>query len=117
MHDHRDLEVASAILRTKLGRSLLAKGGLLKKNDICGLADALDRLRVETAYETWDLTDVRTVTLSLVRTGCIRLAAALRDRGSVQSNAVGSWIACTTSDPIPEVRYALESSEDKEAEL
>ena len=75
------------------------------------LADALGRLQAETDYSSWDVTDPRTVTLTLVRAGCVRLADSLRRAGNID-DAISYWIDATKDDAVPEVRYALDDAEE-----
>jgi hypothetical protein len=83
----------------------------LNENDERELTDTLERLRLETAYETWDVSDLRTTTLTLVRARCVRLAHKLKQKGAIHE-AIEWWINETKDDPIPEVRYALSQTED-----
>jgi tetratricopeptide (TPR) repeat protein len=78
----------------------------LSGDDHRALADALARLWVETSYSLWDVRDTRTVVLTLIRAGCVRLADSLRRAGTIH-DAISHWIDETKDDPLPEVRYAL----------
>lgn len=80
-------------------------------DDKHALANALNRLQTETAYSSWDTKDPRTAALTLTRVRCVRLADGLR-RASVVHDAISYWIDATKDDPVPEVRYALEDTED-----
>jgi hypothetical protein len=83
----------------------------LSEYDMGELTDALERLRLETAYDSWNASDVRTTTLTLVRARCVRLAHKLKQRGAIHE-AIEWWINETKDDPIPEVRYALYQTEN-----
>jgi hypothetical protein len=73
------------------------------------LTNALDRLWGESSYGIWDTRDPRTVTITLIRAGCVRLAEKLRNAG-VKAEPITSWIDSAKGDPVPEVRYALSRS-------
>lgn len=85
--------------------------GEFDDEDKRALADALDRFRVETDYASWDTNDRRTTTLTLVRANCVRLAEKLRHSGT-NHEAITWWVESTRDDPVPEVRYALDRSEE-----
>jgi hypothetical protein len=78
------------------------------------LAESLDSLYAETAYDTWNTrdaqTNARTVSLTIVRAQCVRLAHELQ-KGGITHNSIDSWLALADRDPIPEVRYALEPTD------
>ncbi len=78
----------------------------LDEGDKRELTNALDRLWGETSYEVWDAGDQRSITITLVRAECVRLAKKLKD-ASVKDDAITHWIENTKDDPVPEVRYAL----------
>lgn len=90
--------------------SELVTDGGLSADDLARLADALDTLRAETAYEYWLIEDPRTTTVTLVRARCVRLAAKLMAAGVVHP-ALTAWVDDAGNDPIPEVRHALEETE------
>jgi len=72
---------------------------------------ALDRLRTETAYSSWETSDTRTMNITHVRARCVKLADMLRKVG-VANEAVTFWIDNAKDDPVPEVRYVLDELED-----
>lgn len=79
----------------------------LDQGDKTELTNALERLRGETSYEAWDTRDPRTVTITLIRAGCVKLAQKLQNAG-VNAEAITSWIDGAKDDPLPEARYALD---------
>jgi hypothetical protein len=86
--------------------------GDLGEDNKCELTDALDRLRAETEYSSWDVRDPRTVTLTLVRAHCVRLADKLGGAG-MSHDAIAYWVDAAKDDPVPEVRYALDEAEEE----
>ena len=88
----------------------LVADGVLNTDDKTRLTETLDVLSAETTYEHWHIEDPRTTTMTLVRTRCVRLAAKLMATGLVHP-VLKSWVDGAISDPIPEVRYALEEAE------
>lgn len=85
--------------------------GDCNEDELRELANALDRIWAETAYSAWDTENRRTITVTLVRARCVRLAEQLR-RAGVTHPAIGSWLDEARVDPVPEVRYALEEPEE-----
>lgn len=84
----------------------------LNESDEKELVLALKRLRTETAYPSWETSDMRTVNITHIRARCVKLAQILKDK-RVVNEAVDSWIDNAKNDPVPEVRYVLvEDSED-----
>lgn len=83
----------------------------LRREDMERLAESLDALFTETSYDVWNtrdpLTNARTVSLTIVRAQCVRLAHEMQ-KGGITHNSIDSWLAVADRDPIPEVRYALE---------
>lgn len=90
-----------------LRRLLLDK--LLSSPDIDLAIDALESLLSETSYENWNRDDPRTPIVSLLRAECVRMAQDLKTVG-VNKHPVDAWLGLAGTDPIPEVRYALEES-------
>jgi hypothetical protein len=84
--------------------------GILSQDDQLRMVDVLDALHTETAYEFWPIEDPRTTTLTLMRARCVRLAHKLKTAG-LNHSALTAWINLADTDPIPEVRYALEEAE------
>ena len=83
------------------------KDGDLSEGDKQNLVLALDRLRTETAYSSWETTDTRTINITHVRAQCVKLAEMLRKAG-ISHEALTFWIDRAKDDPVPEVRYALD---------
>jgi hypothetical protein len=76
------------------------------------LAEALGLIHLETAYDAADLEKTINVgTLTLVRAAAVRLAHSLDARG-VKHHDVETWLSEAPSDPMPEVRFALEAPAD-----
>jgi hypothetical protein len=82
--------------------SLLTTEHKLRIND--GLGDLISA----TAYDGIDLDSRDAVSVSLVRAECVRLARALQESGIDETN-LSKWLADAAIDPLPEVRFALES--------
>jgi hypothetical protein len=74
--------------------------------DIERLDQALDLLLFDTDYKNQGETRLNIVTLTLVRSECVRLAKALLAKG-YDSEAIQGWIAQAKDDPLPEVRFAM----------
>ena len=89
----------------------LIEGGKFGEDGKKDLLVALDALRTETAYSSWDTADARTINITVIRERCVRLADALRKSG-MSHDVIGYWLHLTKTDPIPEVRYALEEQDD-----
>lgn len=89
----------------------LVDTGYLTKDNRHRLIDALDALRIETAYETWDNADTKTTTLTLIRAHCVRLADKLNATGDKVAK-LDMWLQEALNDPMPEVRYALKEFND-----
>jgi tetratricopeptide (TPR) repeat protein len=89
----------------------LLEDGNLGEGDKQELVLALDRLRTETAYSSWETSDTRTMNITHVRARCVKLADMLRKAG-VANEAVTFWIDHAKDDPVPEVRYVLDELED-----
>jgi hypothetical protein len=94
------LNVATSMIRTRP----------ISEHEQLALTTALDRLRAETEYDRWDNADPRTPMMTLIRAQCVRLAHTLAKR-KVVSDTLSYWTTLTT-DPVPEVRYALDDDED-----
>jgi len=80
--------------------------GELSKSEESRLADTLEILRTETEYDNWSGSNEQSITLTLVRASCVRLAHKLKMRGSVHT-AVLRWLSNAKDDAIPEARFAL----------
>jgi hypothetical protein len=70
--------------------------------------DALGDLISATAYDGIDLDSRDAVSVSLVRAECVRLVRALQG-SSIDETNLSKWLADAATDPLPEVRFALES--------
>lgn len=73
--------------------------------DIERLDQALDLLLFDTDYRNQGAARLNVVTLTLVRSECVRLARTLLAKGH-HSEAIQGWIARSKDDPLPEVRFA-----------
>lgn len=74
------------------------------------LVDALDVLFEATAYGNQTGGDLEAITLSLVRAECVRLAKTMAAKGRQRDERCVRWIEAASSDPLPEVRFALEEA-------
>lgn len=82
---------------------------LFTSEDIERLEHALDLLSLDTDYTNQSENRPSTVTITLVRKECVRLASALL---SVRpdSKIAERWVRQAPDDPLPEVRMALEDN-------
>jgi hypothetical protein len=87
----------------------LTNAGILNTDDMARLVGALGLIYVETAYDaaqserTIDIT-----TLTLVRATALRLAHSLNTKG-MKHRDLERWLECASVDPMPEVRFALDT--------
>lgn len=79
---------------------------LLRNEDTKRLVETLAIIRSEFRYENVELDTMRAVSVSLTRAECVKLAAALKERVADDGTLQG-WIDDSKSDPLPEVRFAL----------
>jgi len=86
--------------------ALFAKEGVLTGDQVRTLARALEVLREQTPYDRWSVLDPGTVSITLVRAGCVRLSSALKEAGCTES-IISEWINDAGHDAAPEVRYAI----------
>ncbi|MDI1347130.1 MAG: SIR2 family protein [Pseudolabrys sp.] len=93
-------------------RSLL-RVGVLTDTDKADLGEALTDLFAETAYDRVE-SPKRTISLSILRAECVRLSKQLKDAG-ITSDGIMSWLGACTTDPLPEVRFALEEKDEESA--
>jgi tetratricopeptide (TPR) repeat protein len=117
----RLIEITLSVIETRrepgLLRALdlarrLADAGLFGVGEMDRLAEALGLIHLETAYDAADLEKTINVgTLTLVRAAAVRLAHSLDARG-VKHHDVETWLSEAPSDPMPEVRFALEAPAD-----
>jgi hypothetical protein len=82
----------------------------LKDEDFRRLLETLAVIRSEFQYRNVELDTMGAVSISLARAACVKLAAALKGRLEDDGTLQG-WIDDSKSDPLPEVRFALESNE------
>ena len=90
--------------------NMLLRANKLTASDKSTLADTLDDLHAETQYDRVDSIRLQ-ISLSLVRAECVRLASQLAASGIIGSG-VTAWLDTYKTDPLPEVRFALESHPD-----
>lgn len=90
---------------------LLIDAGYLSESYQQRLVETLEALRIETSYDSWNSADPRTTTITLVRARCVRLAQKLTNTSSHHDGLAG-WIEDAKTDPMPEVRYALQELDD-----
>lgn len=89
----------------------LLEAGCTGTADQQRLASALGDLLFETDYRRVLPESAQAITLSLVRVQCVRLATRLRDKGEIGPE-INNWIEAAQSDPLPEVRFAPQSSDN-----
>ena len=88
----------------------LTDGGIFNPGDMERLAEALELIHLETAYDAAQREKaIDVTTLTLVRAMAVRIAHSLDARG-VKHRNVERWLAEAPSDPMPEVRFALDTS-------
>jgi hypothetical protein len=80
-----------------------------KEADLRAVSTGLEGLRLETAYERWNVLDPRTPTITLIRAECAKLAYRLKQL-SIDNDNISFWLNLT-DDPVPEVRYSLSELE------
>jgi hypothetical protein len=113
-------ELAGACLARRPGSLLqalalarqLIRNNQFVETDHGKLIAALDLLFVETAYENTLANNHFSLVLTLIRRECVRLAAALALNSD--SPVLTKWLACAKTDPLPEVRFALQPNEELE---
>ena len=88
------------------GRVLIQRGNLLD-TDRSRIANALQTMREDWSYSVISLESRQSVVVSLVRAECVRMARALEDTG-YSDETTKSWLEARSSDPLPEVRFALD---------
>ena len=89
---------------------ILVEAGLVSPSDKNRLVNSLDLMRVETNYENW-LDKSRDQDVGVIRKYSARLAMALRESG-IDESVLADWLEDVRSDPMPEVRFALNVDED-----
>jgi hypothetical protein len=82
----------------------LLGAGLLSEANRERVADVMGIVNVESAYNAASLTEERMITL--IREAATKLAQSLKTAGTENSD-IEAWIASSSSDPMPEVRFAL----------
>ncbi|PZA09370.1 hypothetical protein DNX69_25045 [Rhodopseudomonas palustris] len=80
----------------------------LTTTDKATLAETLADLHIETQYNRVDSQPLL-ISLSVVRAECTRLAYQLSAVG-ITSNGIAAWLDSYRLDPLPEVRFALDSA-------
>jgi hypothetical protein len=88
----------------------LLERNLISAQSVSRLLPALEDLSFETQYIDTEAISRRAISLSLVRAECVRLAYAMKSRIS-DDGTLEQWIEAGKSDPLPEVRNALLTSE------
>jgi hypothetical protein len=79
---------------------------MFQQNDVDTLGAGLTYLLGELSYQSARAESI--AHLSLLRTACVELAATLSNRG-VSHAAISDWLEEAKSDPLPEVRIAVEA--------
>ena len=85
----------------------LAQNKLLTDEEIATLIDSLEDLQYETNYANWDETHPETHCISFIRSNCVCLSQTLLNAGH-SAPQLTRWLNEAKTDPVPEVRYALE---------
>jgi hypothetical protein len=98
------------LLALKISQKLLDSGALTQVERE-RIVTALGFIFIETDYPNQEPKDPETNTITFVRAAAIRLAVALRSHGT-SDERLGDLLADAECDPMPEVRFAVESSED-----
>jgi SIR2-like domain len=91
-----------------LARFLL-DAGLLSEINRKRVADVMGIVNVESAYDTASLNEEPTITL--IREASTKLAQSLK-RAGTENTDIEAWIASSSSDPMPEVRFALAATSE-----
>jgi hypothetical protein len=117
----RLIEITLSVIETRREPGLLhaldltrhlTDTGILNLGDMERLAGALELIHLETAYDAAQREKpINVTTLTLVRATAVRLAHSL-DARSVKHQGVEKWLSKAPSDPMPEVRFALDTSFD-----
>lgn len=84
--------------------------GFLKPPIVNRLIQALGDLRDETRYQQIESYSRAAVTVSLVRSQCVRLAKILLSHGS-DDPILQAWIDDAVNDALPEVRFSVVSDQ------
>jgi hypothetical protein len=84
----------------------LLVAGLLSSEQIASLVEALGDLLEETKYDQPDWTGPRAISMSVIRTECVKLAKDLANRG-LTDKAITDWIEIGQTDPLPEIRWSF----------
>jgi hypothetical protein len=78
----------------------------LTDTDLSRLVSSLSELRDETRYSDVPLDSRRAISISLIRQQCVQLAQALKAK-TARDGTLDAWITEGSSDPLPEVRFAV----------
>lgn len=89
----------------------LLEAGLLSKTNQDRMTSVLGMVNIETAYRSSFAVYSEERTISLIRAAATKLAGELKKAG-IDNVDIENWIASAETDPMPEVRFALSSSED-----
>jgi hypothetical protein len=82
---------------------------MLTTDDMERLVGALGLIFVETAYDAAQSEKaIGITTLTFVRAMAVRLASSLDAKG-IKHPDVEAWLNSASADPMPEVRFALET--------
>lgn len=84
----------------------LRSAGKITNEDKSDLATALGEIYSRSNYADIDPAGRLRVSISMVRTECVRLARELADEGFNKAG-LNSWLDNYADDPLPEVRFAL----------
>lgn len=90
----------------------LVTAGKYRDQDLDRLAVVLSDLCAVSEYRAVDPESRLSISASLLRAACVRLASKLQDAGFSNSQTA-AWLSDSQSDPLPEVRFALDRAEDR----
>jgi hypothetical protein len=85
--------------------------GILTQLDGERLVAALALIFIETGYSQQNSNEIETISITLVRAAAVRLASCLKRHGMCDDRLM-HLLADAQLDPMPEVRFATENSEE-----
>lgn len=84
----------------------LVNAGRYKDEHLARITHVLDELYQTLDYRAIDPESRFAISASLLRAACVRLSHSLRAVG-ITTQPITTWLEAASSDPLPEVRYAL----------
>ncbi len=88
----------------------LVRAGVVPPAERERLTESLGVIRGETRYDEWRDRSPQS-DVGLIRRSAVQLANALKDKGE-EAAEVEAWLSEMSTDPMPEVRYALTEADD-----